>query len=174
MIAVVGSLNPVKIACVEEALREYWPGVQTRGAATESGVPHQPQTPEEAYTGARNRALAALSEHLDAIYGVGLEGGTLEDEHGMWAYAWAVIRDRAGREGKAQTARYLLPEAVANLIRGGMELGAADDLVFGRTNSKHGEGAVGILTNGRIDRRQLYKPAVTMALIPFLQPAYYP
>jgi non-canonical (house-cleaning) NTP pyrophosphatase len=51
-----------------------------------------------------------------------------------------------------------------------MELGEADDLVFGQINSKQQNGAIGILTNDLIDRESLYRPAVIMALIPFLNP----
>ena len=49
-----------------------------------------------------------------------------------------------------------------------MELGEADDFVFKRKNSKKKDGAVGILTNGLIDRRKYYEEAVVMSLIPFL------
>ncbi len=175
MLVSVGSKNPVKIACVEEAFREYWPEARAEGAAVPSGVPHQPRTAHEAFTGALNRAHAALKAAPAARHGVGLEGGTIEDEHGMWAYAWIVIAGRDGRIGKGQTGRYLLPEGVASLIRDrGMELGEADDLFFGRSDSKSREGAVGILSDGRLDRRQLYKQAVTMALIAFVHPELYP
>ncbi len=174
MTVAVGSRNPVKVASVEEAFREYWPLAVVTGAAVESGVAHQPRTAREAFQGAANRAAAALAAIEDASHGVGLEGGVVEDEHGMWAYAWIVIVDRAGRVGKGQTGRYLLPEGVARLIRDeGLELGAADDRFFGRSGSKHNEGAVGILSDGRLDRRQLYKQAVTMALIPFVKPDLY-
>jgi inosine/xanthosine triphosphatase len=170
----VGSRNPVKVACVRAAVEEYWPDAAVEGVAAESGVGHQPRSAEEAYRGALNRARGALASVGGATHGVGLEGGTIEDEHGMWAYAWIVVVGSAGRVGKGQTGRYLLPEGVARLIREeGLELGDADDRFFGRTNSKHNEGAVGILSQGRLDRMQLYKQAVTMALIPFVQPEYY-
>jgi non-canonical (house-cleaning) NTP pyrophosphatase len=48
-----------------------------------------------------------------------------------------------------------------------MELGDADDLVSAG-KLKQGEGAVGLLTRGRIDRASFYAPAVTMALVRFL------
>jgi non-canonical (house-cleaning) NTP pyrophosphatase len=54
-----------------------------------------------------------------------------------------------------------------------MELGSADDLFFGRQDSKRKEGAVGILSVGQISRRDLYQPAVTFALFPFLHPEIY-
>ena len=61
----------------------------------------------------------------------------------------------------------LLPAEVADLVRQGHELGEADDRVFGRTNSKQEEGAVGLLTGGVIDRVQLYEPSVVLALVAF-------
>ena len=80
--------------------------------------------------------------------------------------------DQAGRIGLASTGRCESPPSAAALIlRDGMELGDANDLVFGRVNSKHGEGAVGILTGGRIDRAAFYAPAVTMAMVRFINAA---
>ncbi|MDD5645622.1 MAG: DUF84 family protein, partial [Candidatus Bipolaricaulis sp.] len=68
----------------------------------------------------------------------------------------------------------VLPDAVAQLVRQGMELGAADDRVFGRMGSKLDQGAVGLLTGGIIDRTALYEHAVILALIPFRNDALYP
>lgn len=67
----------------------------------------------------------------------------------------------------------MLPEAVARLIREGMELGEADDCFFGRDNSKQKEGAIGILSDGRVTRMTLYKSAVIFALLRFVHPEYY-
>jgi len=47
-------------------------------------------------------------------------------------------------------------------------LGHADDMVFKRENSKQKDGTVGNLTNGIIDRAEYYKPAIILALIPFI------
>jgi len=60
------------------------------------------------------------------------------------------------------------------LIRQGKELGEADDIVFGRSNSKQENGAVGLLTDNAIDRAQLYEHAMILALIPFKNEALYP
>jgi non-canonical (house-cleaning) NTP pyrophosphatase len=62
---------------------------------------------------------------------------------------------------------------VAILVREGMELGDADDIVFAKSNSKQQNGAVGLLTNDVITRKSLYLPAVQMAFIPFLNPELY-
>ncbi len=169
----IGSENPVKINCVTEAIAEFWPESKAIGIATDSGVSHQPSSDHEMLTGALNRAQQALDKIPEAHFGIGIEGGTLDAEDGMWAYARVVIVDREGRVGKGQTGRFMLPEAVAQLIREGLELGEADDRFFGRDNSKQKEGAIGILSDGRVTRASLYKPAVTFALLRFVHPDYY-
>jgi non-canonical (house-cleaning) NTP pyrophosphatase len=69
--------------------------------------------------------------------------------------------------GKARTATYYLPRETAQLVKGGMELGHADEVVFGGQNSKQKNGSVGLLTGDVIDRRAYYEEAVVLALIPF-------
>lgn len=54
-----------------------------------------------------------------------------------------------------------------------MELGNADDLVFGCKNSKQKDGAVGLLTENAIDRTALYEQGVIMAFIPFKNDTLY-
>jgi inosine/xanthosine triphosphatase len=48
---------------------------------------------------------------------------------------------------KAQSAVCQLPPKVIALVQQGMELGDADDIVFGQTNSKQQMGAMGLLTH---------------------------
>jgi non-canonical (house-cleaning) NTP pyrophosphatase len=52
-------------------------------------------------------------------------------------------------------------------------LGEADDIVFGRSNSKQKEGAIGLLTGNVVDRAGLYEHAVILALVPFKNVALY-
>ena len=54
---------------------------------------------------------------------------------------------------KAKSACCQLPPKVIELVQTGMELGDADDQVFGQTNSKQQMGAIGLLTHGVIDRQ---------------------
>ncbi|MFN0121871.1 MAG: DUF84 family protein [Blastocatellia bacterium] len=174
MLFAVGSQNPVKLGCVAEAIAMFRPEARATGVNTDSGVSAQPMSDDEMRAGALNRARQALDLVAEAEYGVGIEGGVLDTSDGMWAYAWVVIVDRAGRVGKGQTGRFLLPDGVARLIRDeGLELGEADDRFFGRSNSKQKEGAIGILSDGRMTRLQLYKPAVVFALMRFLHPENY-
>lgn len=169
----VGSENPVKINCVAEAIMAFWPEARAIGVKTKSGVSAQPDSDQEMLLGALNRAKEALAKTPEAQFGVGLEGGTLDAEEGMWAYAWIVVIDREDRIGKGQSGRFLLPEPIAQLVRDGIELGEADDRFFGRSNSKQQDGAIGILSDGVVTRLELYKPAVIFALLPFVHPEFY-
>lgn len=173
LIFAVGSENPVKINCVAEAINAFWLDARAVGVKTDSGVSVQPDSDEEMLLGALNRARQALAKTPEAQFGVGLEGGTLDAEDGMWAYAWIVVVDQKGRIGKGQSGRFLLPEPVAQLVRDGIELGEADDRFFGRSNSKQQDGAIGILSDGVVTRLDLYKPAVIFALLPFVHPEFY-
>jgi non-canonical (house-cleaning) NTP pyrophosphatase len=47
------------------------------------------------------------------------------------------------------------------------------DALTRRTNTKHGLGAVGVLTAGLIDRQRAYEALVTYALAPWLAGEYW-
>lgn len=54
-----------------------------------------------------------------------------------------------------------------------MELGDADDTVFGRVRSKQGAGTIGQISNGVLDRTEYYVHATVCALLPYMQPQLY-
>ena len=87
-------------------------------------------------------------------------------------YAWVVVLSTEKR-GVGRSGEFFLPENLAALVRQGVELGEADDIIFSRKNSKQANGAIGLLTDDAIDRLNLYIPAVIFALIPFKNPDLY-
>jgi inosine/xanthosine triphosphatase len=163
----VGSANPVKLAAATAVLAGAFAGVRVTAKAVPSGVADQPFGDEETIRGARERARAARLA-LDADLGVGLEGGVVDSPAGMRTCAWCVVVHRDGREGVGGSLAMPLPDAVAKMIRDGEELGHAMDRLVAETGTKHGKGAVGILTAGRIDRQAAYEVLVTYAIAPFL------
>lgn len=173
--AVVASTNPVKIAAVAQGLEKMFPDVRwsVAGISVSSGVSDQPMTDHETLQGALNRALAAQNTESTADLWVGIEGGCADETSEMTAFAWVVALDSSGQVGRAKTGTFLLPSPIAELIRQGVELGEADDRVFGRQNSKQSNGAVGLLTNDVIDRTTYYREAVVLALIPFKNPELF-
>lgn len=177
-IVALGSTNPVKLEAVKEGFCSVFPKEALAFVSVEaaSGVSVQPMGDADTRQGAQNRALDARRLLPEAEFWVGVEGGT-EILPGaperMLTFAWVVILSRKKR-GLARTAAFELPEAVAALVRGGLELGDADDVVFKTSNSKRRNGAVGLLTGDVITRAGLYTPAVQLALIPFVRPELYP
>ena len=171
---VIASTNPVKVAAAANGFRRLFPheSIETRAVNVPSGVSIQPRSDRETLNGALNRADNARHAEPDADYWIGIEGGIQDDGDEMLAFAWIVVRSR-DQIGKARTGTFCLPPAVADLVRQGTELGEADDMVFGQTNSKQNDGAVGLLTDNVIDRTQLYEHAMILALIPFKNEALY-
>jgi inosine/xanthosine triphosphatase len=171
----VASSNPVKLKAAEAGFKAMFPGeeVAVSGVSVTVSVPAQPMGDAETLRGASERAANARSARPDADYWVGIEGGVEDLDGGMEAFAWVVVLDRS-RMGKGRSGAFLLPPKVAELVRQGVELGEADDRVFGRSNSKQQNGAIGLLTDDAVDRVGLYVPAVIFALIPFKNPDLYP
>jgi len=171
---VVASTNPVKIQAAVNGFQRLFPGSELRviAAAVPSDVAQQPMSDEETLRGALNRSANAQVAHPHAAYWIGIEGGIQPIGLEMAAFAWIVVRSRE-MMGKGRTGTFFLPPAVAELIRQGKELGEADDIVFGRANSKQENGAVGLLTDNVIDRAQLYEHAMILALIPFKNAVLY-
>lgn len=167
----VASTNPVKIRAALGGFRRMWPdrAFTAEGLSIPSGVSDQPMSDVETLRGAAQRAAGARTAQPEAGYWIGIEGGCAESAGGLETFAWVVVLGREA-SGRSRTGTFLLPEEVAELVRGGMELGHADDTVFGRSNSKQEDGSVGLMTGGVIDRAAYYEHAVVLALIPFRQP----
>ncbi len=165
---VIASTNPVKIQSALNGFNSMFPGQQftANGISVPSGVSAQPMTSDETLQGAVNRVHTARDQIADAEYWIGIEGGVEERNAELEVFAWVVILSREGM-GKSRTATFNLPQEVTRLVRQGVELGEADDIVFGRSNSKQQNGSVGLLTEDVITRATYYEHAVILALVPF-------
>lgn len=181
---IIASQNPVKIQAAEEGFARMFPGEEFSFGAVSapSGVRDQPVGSLETLQGALNRAMAARLLMPGADYWVGIEGGVEEfttemlpeglQSASLAAFAWVVVLGRS-QAGKGRTGTIFLPPRIAELVRAGKELGEADDIVFGRSNSKQENGAVGLLTGDAVDRAGFYEEAVVLALAPFRNPGLY-
>lgn len=174
----VASKNVVKVDAVATTFRRLFPSttVDVRSVSVPSDVSAQPFSNEETLRGARNRVRNAVGVAEAADFVVAIEGGvewcSFAEEPQLMCFAWAVVLSK-DVEGKARTAAFLLPPPLAELIAGGMEMGEADNKLFGRTNSKSTNGTVGVLTKDHITRQTYYEHAMTMALIPFINPELF-
>ena len=169
----IGSVNPVKCSAVRAVLLPLFPGATFVSVEVPSGVADQPWGDVETRTGAFNRARAALSA-AQAELGVGLEGGVQESEFGLLTAAWCVVAAGDGRVGVGGNSCVLLPREVAAAVRGGMELGEAMDRLVDRANTKHQNGAIGILTDDLETRQSAYETIIRLALAPLIHPEWYP
>lgn len=172
---VVGSKNPVKLETTKQAFAEVFPHEDFEFVTfdSNSGVSAQPFGIEETKRGAKNRALSCLIEFPKADYVIGHEGGIeiIEDEY--WSTAWMCVMNPEGVSGYGRASAFQLPPALVELIKAGKELGQAIDEMTGMENVKQAGGTISFLTNGVVDRVDLYRHAVIFSLIPFTQTELY-
>ena len=174
MLVAIGSTNPVKISATEAAFRAVWPDdawMFTPFAAA-SGVSDQPMSDSESIRGARNRAHGAISA-TGADFGTGIESGLTRIEGHWFSTGWIVVVDRDGREGISSSMIRPVPLPSLALVHQGHELGAANDIVFGKVNSKQDTGLIGLLTNNLLTREGVFRDAIISALARFLHPALF-
>eukprot|EP01134_Creolimax_fragrantissima_P003405 CFRG3405T1 len=186
---VVSSKNPVKLTATKRGFKSMFPdcNFEFQTVSVPSGVSDQPMGDDETRTGARNRMYNAQVVHPNADFWVGIEGGCgIVDDH-MTVFAWVTItvrnrevvvsegedksdEQRVHMYGESRTACFTLPNELNLLVKGGMELGHADDKLFERKNSKQEDGAIGLLTRSVIDRASYYEQSVILALVPLSNP----
>ncbi|MDP3699066.1 MAG: inosine/xanthosine triphosphatase [Nanoarchaeota archaeon] len=176
MLVLVGSKNPVKIEATKEAFTKYFDQVKVLGIEVDSGVPSQPVN-HQTYHGARNRALTlkrlAQEKYPNATYFVGIEGG-IEETNSIWfSFGLIHVIDINGRESVGKSPHFILPNHIVQKLLAGEELGKVMDHHTGQENTKQKMGTVGILTHGKMDRKELYIHGLTMALIPFVNENLY-
>jgi inosine/xanthosine triphosphatase len=174
----VGSANPVKVAAIGREVGRILglardgspakgPGLDVREFNVKSGVPEQPRG-AQTLKGARNRARRAREAWPECDYAVGVEAGLIrfpEETMHLEAQACVVI-DRNGWETHGWGPAFQYPPFVTErALRGEMVstvLGpVADDASIGSTT-----GAIGYLSEGRLDRTALTQVAVLMAFLP--------
>lgn len=170
VLVAIASKNPVKVKAVKKGFEKNFPqqSIEFKAVKTQSGVSDQPSTDKETFTGAKNRCLNAQSLYPSADYYCGLEGGIHKNFGHLQSFAWVCILHQHQIHA-SRTATFSLPQKVISLINQGEELGVAMDKIHHRKNTKHAEGAVGILTHNTITRTTLYTPAVILALSAFNQ-----
>ena len=174
MKVVVGSQNPVKIEAVRQAFCAVWPqkNWEVTGVDLTSGVSDQPMSDLESIKGATNRANNAIKKSK-VDYSVGLEGGLQQIGSVWFDCGWIVIIDKKGYIGIGSTIRMNASSKMIKMIKAGIELGAVNDILFNKINSKQAEGHFGVMTNNVITRTAGYRDGVIAALARFIQPQVF-
>ena len=169
MIVNVGSENQVKIEAVKEVLENYeiFNGVEFVSKSVYSSVSKQPKSLDETILGAMNRARNAF-ENCD--YSFGIESGLIEIQHTKTGFmnicACSIYDGRKFYRGLSSAFEYP-PEVIKLIFEEGLEVNEAFYKVGLTENPKLGsaEGAIGILTKGKLMRKEYTKQAIITALI---------
>lgn len=167
---IVGSKNKVKVEAVAEILKDYphLSHADVEGAEADSGVSAQPKSLDETIKGAMNRARTVFS---NCDYSIGLESGLMEVPHTKGGYmdlCVCAIYDGTEFHLGLSSAWEFPDKAITDLmVNGGMDMSQAINKAGLTKNPAIGseEGAIGILTKGRMDRKEYTKQALRTALI---------
>lgn len=173
----VGTKNPAKIEAVQEIIQDYdfLKDAKVVSVEVDSGISAQPLTLEETIRGAMNRAKNAFR---DCDYSFGLESGLFPVPYTKSGYmdtgVCAIYDGRQYHLGLS--APYEYPKKVTQLVvEQGMNISQASRTV-GLTEHEyigHAEGTVGIITKGRVTRKDYTKQAILTALIHLENPDLY-
>jgi len=159
----IGTKNQAKVQAVEKVCSTYLETYDFLALAVPSYVSDQPIGDEETLLGAKNRALLALKE-LQAEMSFGLEGGVKELNGQLFVCNWGVLHTKNGQQFIAGGAQIPLPEEVAAAIRKGEELGPVMDAYTKQVGIRHKEGAVGVFTNGIVNRGDMFEHIVKLLI----------
>jgi len=167
----VGSTNPVKVRAVRNVFRTLFPMPIVKTVAVESRVPEQPFE-ALAVEGAVNRAREAIGR---ADYGVGIEAGLLWSEaaHDYLDVQFCAVIDKLGRVTLGHGPGFAYPPSVIERVKAGRTVGEAMEELTGRKGIGRTTGAIGYLTEDRMDRTRLTEAAVLMAMVPRIRKGLY-
>ncbi len=149
----IGTNNQAKINAVKEAFSHIPSDFSNHDV--DSGVSSQPFSDSETIEGAINRAKGALKLGATSI-GIGLEGGVVQTEYGLFLCNWGALVDIEGEPIIAGGARIKLPEEIAENLKQGKELGEVMVAFTNLKNIRQKEGAIGIFSNGYVSRTEMF------------------
>ncbi|KAJ1621292.1 inosine triphosphate pyrophosphatase-like protein, partial [Pavlovales sp. CCMP2436] len=174
---VVGSANDVKVQAVAQALAGYprFATLLVVGFKAPSAVSEQPRNMEETLRGARNRARAAFASRATGVQlAFGIESGVFEMGEQAFDVCACVAFDGT-IEAVGWSSAFQIPPSVAGFVREGMDLSQASSAAGISADPKlgSGQGLIGLLSDGRIDRLEYTKQAVTVCMIGIDRKALY-
>ncbi len=165
----IGSQNPVKVGALREIISDYpqLANLNVEAVDVSSGVYKQPRSLEETINGAINRARQAF---VGCCYSFGIEFGLMSVPHtktGHMDVCVCAIFDgkdfhlglSSAWETPETVAKYMLSDGL-DMNEAAYKAGLSDDPKVG-----YAGGLVGIMTKGRITRKEYTKEAIRMALI---------
>jgi inosine/xanthosine triphosphatase len=166
----IGSQNKSKVDAVKEILLDYphLADAEVVMMSTESGVANQPKSLEETMRGAMNRAKGAWN---DCDYSIGLESGLMHVPMSKTGYmdvcVCAIYDGEEFHFGLSSAWEFPDRKVLDLMLKDGLDMSEAINKAGLANNPGIGaaEGAIGILTKGRMDRKEYTKQALRTALI---------
>lgn len=173
----IGSKNATKVAAVTHVLRDYplFADAEIEGVAVDVPEFGHPKNITETVEGAIDRAKQAAQGR---DYGFGIEGGLLQVPHtktGHVEVAVCAIYDGTQVHIGLSPALEWPAKVIDKILNEGLD-GSQALRAAGFTNEVklgEGEGMVGILTKGRMNRTQFNAYAIQMALVHLENPESY-
>ncbi len=160
----LGSVNELKKESVKEVLSEYFKFELELEPI--KGLKEQPFN-EEIIKGAKKRAK--VPEGFD--YGIGVESGIVETENGPFSLEYVVIEDKCGYRSMGHGPGFPIPDHWLEELKNGITLGSKMKVVFEEGAEK--TGAINLLTDGKVERKECIKSACYNAMIPRLNAEIY-
>ncbi len=164
----IGTANKVKVEALREvvAASAFLGECLVEGVDTGSFVGNQPKSLRETVRGAKNRAKAAFK---DCDFSVGIEDGLMDVPDTLTGCMNIGIC--AFYDGKkyylGTSAAFEYPPKAIELVKKGFDINQAFHMLGLTDNPRVGssEGAIGILTRGRWNRKETAKQAIAAALL---------
>jgi inosine/xanthosine triphosphatase len=177
----IGTKNTAKVQALEETLQGYpifAKGIQIIPFSVPSEVSNQPLSIEETILGAKNRAKNSFTACDSCSYGFGIESGLIEAPGAKTGFLHVTVCSIYNGTDYyvGLSTGFEVPPSILSLVKDKkMDLCDACLQTGISTNTSIGsqEGLVGILTNGRLDRKTYSKQAITSALVQLEYASWY-
>lgn len=172
MIIAIGTKNPIKVQALEETIQNYPQLANAKVLIFEvpSEVSEQPLSLEEIIAGAKNRAKNSFEACPSCNFGFGIESGLFEaigTQTGFLEACICVIYNGSDFYTGLSCGFEIPPHILELVIDKKHNLADACYESGITTNSKLGsaEGLIGILSKGRINRKEYTKQCILTALL---------
>lgn len=164
----IGTKNKAKGLAVQTICNEFLENAVFTMLDVPSNVAAQPIGDDETLQGAKNRAELAMAETQSDL-AFGLEGGVKLFDGAFYVCNWGVLLSKNGQQFIAGGAQFPLPEEVRQSIQLGEELGPVMDRYTKQSGIRHHEGAIGVFTNGLVNRAEMFEHVVKILIGQYLK-----
>lgn len=180
MIVAVGSTNEAKVLAVKESLSASprFSNAKIVSLSASSDVSSQPLSLQETILGAKNRAKNAFNNCEGCAYSFGIESGLMESPEVATGYLHTCagcIYDGTRYYIGLSTGFEVPPQILTLLLENKMDLSQAclESGISHNSNIGSTEGLIGVLTKGKIDRKEYSRQCILTALLQLENAEWY-